>query len=233
MYVVFYGTDRGGVRDAATKYVEKNIPADATLTTIDAAEYQAGQVADALGATSLFGGTEWFLFDTPSSNDEFAEAVKGALKEMAESPNTFVVLEDKLLAAPKKAFAKHATEMTECAAEKTERFNSFALAEALAQKDKRKLWVLLQECKLEGMREEEIIGMLWWQLKALRLAKLTGSAAEAGMKDFPYNKAKRALTAFAPGEVEQLSQSLLELYHDGHAGVRELDLALEEWMLRV
>lgn len=233
MYSIFFGTDRNGVRDAATAYIEKQMPADATLTTIDAAEYQPGQIADALGASSLFGGSEWFVLDTPSGNEDMAAAVTDALAEMAESLNTFIILEGPLLAAAKKQYAKHAVETAEFTGEKAERFNSFALAESLAGKDKRRLWVLLQEAKLSSLREEEIIGMLWWQLKALRLAALTKTAAEAGMKDFPYNKAKRALSKFAPGEVERLSQSLLELYHDGHAGVRELDLALEQWVLRV
>jgi DNA polymerase III delta subunit len=233
MYVVFYGSDRNGVRDAATAYIEKEMPADATLTTIDAAEYQVGEVADALGACSLFGGSEWFVFDTPSANEEFAEAVQDTLAELTESGNTFVILEGPLLAAAKKVYGKYAAVSEEFSADKAERFNSFALAEALAGKDKRHLWVLLQEAKLSGQREEEIIGILWWQLKALRLAMKTKSAAEAGMKDFPYNKAKRALVKFQDGEVERLAQSLLEVYHDGHAGVREMDLALEEWVLRV
>lgn len=233
MYVVFFGTDRGGVRDAATAHIEAKMPADATLTTITATEYQLGQVADALGASSLFGGSEWFVFDTPADNSEFEEAVKESLAEMAESSNTFIILEGPLLAAAKKAYGKHADTLTEFSAEKAERYNAFALAEALAGKDKRRLWVLLQEARLNGLREEEIIGMLWWQLKALRLAALTSSAAEAGMKDFPYNKAKRALAKFTDGEVDRLSRSLLELYHDGHAGMRDMDVALEQWVLGV
>lgn len=233
MYVVFYGADRGGVRNAATAYIDKEMPKDATLTTLDAEVYQSGQVADALGACSLFGGNEWFVFDTPSVTEEFAEAVQSSLSELAASNNTFVILEGPLLAAAKKQYEKYAAESEEFLADKIERFNSFTLAEALAGKDKRHLWVLLQEAKLSGQREEEIIGMLWWQLKALRLAMKTKSASEAGMKDYPYNKAKRALAKFQDGEVERLSQSLLEVYHDGHAGVREMDLALEEWVLQI
>jgi hypothetical protein len=91
--------------------------------------------------------------------------------------------------------------------------------------------VLLQEARQSGLREEEIIGMLWWQLKSLRLALVTNSADEAGMKEFPYTKAKRALSTFAPGEVVLLSQSLLELYHAGHSGQSDMDVALEEWVL--
>jgi len=233
MYTVFYGTDRGGVRDAATAYIEKNMPADGTLTTIDAAEYQEGQLTDALGATSLFGGSEWFVLDTPSDNADMEAAVKESLAELAESPNTFVLIEGPLLAAAKKTYGKKSEVMEEFAADKAERFNTFGMAEALAGKDKRRLWVLLQEARLNGLREEEIIGMLWWQLKSLRLAALTGSAAEAGMKDFPYNKAKRSLAKFTDGEVERVSQSLLELYHDGHAGVRDIDVALEQWVLEL
>jgi hypothetical protein len=90
---------------------------------------------------------------------------------------------------------------------------------------------LLQDARAAGLREEEIIGMLWGQLKSLRLAAVTSSADEAGMKDFPYNKSKRALNTFAPGEVLTLSQSLLELYHAGHSGQRDMDIALEQWVL--
>lgn len=233
MYAVFFGKDRVGVRDAATSYIENNLPADGKLTTIEGRDFESGQLADALGATSLFGGSEWFTLDVPSSDADFNEAVLDSLVEMEESPNTFIILEDSLLAPAKKKYSKHTTEITEFKAEKDERFNVFAMAEALANRDKRKLWVLLQEARLNGMRDEEVVGILWWQLKSLRLAALTKSAAEAGMKDFPYNKSKRALVKFSEGEVDRLSQSLLELYHKGHAGLRDMDVALEQWVLEV
>ena len=231
MYTVFFGTDRTKVRDQATAYTQKNFPADGTLTTFDSQSFVSGQIADALGATSLFGGAEWFVLDTPSANPDFAEEVKTALKEMSESVNTFIILEEALLAPAKKSYGKFAVSMEEFTAQKNERFNTFAMAEALAQKDKRQLWVLLQDARKGGLREEEIIGMLWWQLKSLRLAAVTSSADEAGMKDFPYNKSKRALSKFALGEVTDLSQTLLELYHAGHSGQRDMDIALEEWVL--
>ena len=34
------------------------------------------------------------------------------------------------------------------------------------------------------------------------------------------------------GELETLSLQLLKLYHDGHAGKCDIDLALEEWVLK-
>ena len=52
------------------------------------------------------------------------------------------------------------------------------------------------------------------------------------MKDFPYNKAKRALSNFKSDDLEVLSASLLKVYHDGHGGMRDIDEGLEEWVLR-
>ena len=231
MLHIYYGTDRQKVRDAATDFCDAQMSPDGTLTTLDANSYAAGQIADALGASSLFGGEEWFVIDTPADNADFAEEVKNNLQEMSESGNTFLILEGALLAPAKKSYGKYATTVEEFTAAKDERFNTFAMADALASKDRRQLWVLLQEAKAAGSAPEELIGILWWQLKALRLAEVTSGASEAGMKDFPYNKAKRSLSKFAPGEVIKVSQSLLELYHDGHAGVRDIDLALEQWVL--
>ena len=230
MLQVFYGTDRTAVRDAAHKEYQKLglIP-----TVIEESTYVTGSVASAVGASSLFGGSECFLLDTPSGDDDFQAEVMGSLKELSESQNIFIVLESALLADPKKKYGKYASKVEEFTATKAERFNSFTLAEALAKKDKKNLWVLLQEANAAGLRPEEIIGMIWWQLKALRLAKLTRNAEEAGMKDYPYKKAKQSLSLFKEGEVDHLARTLLELYHDAHQGKRDMDLALEEWVLRV
>jgi hypothetical protein len=63
------------------------------------------------------------------------------------------------------------------------------------------------------------------------LVALTKSADEAGIKSYPYDKAKRALTLFKPKELENMSTNLLRVYHEGHGGVRDIDEGLEEWVL--
>lgn len=231
MYQVFFGNDRGSVRDAANRYLDSSMPADAQLVTIDTYNYQPGQLSDALGSTSLFGESQWFVLDTPSEIPEFQEEVAAALDALAESVNTFLILEGPLLAADKKRYTKHAASLEEFTAAKTERFNAFALADALAERDKRRLWVLMQEAKLNGQRPEDMVGILWWQLKVMRLAARTTSPDAAGMKPFPYNKAKRALGKYPGPQLTDTAVSLLNLYHAGHTGERDMDLALEEWVL--
>ena len=95
------------------------------------------------------------------------------------------------------------------------------------------MWLLLNDAKHAGISAEEIIGTLWWQLKSLRLVAQTSGADEAGLKPFVYKKAQQALGRYNESQLFTLSESLLRLYHDGHNGQTDIDLALERWVLTV
>lgn len=231
MLTVHYGTDTIAVREAAGAALAAAREAGAEVVVIDADSYQSGAVGDALGAASLFGGVTHYLLDTPSADVSFLAEVQGVLADLAESSLGFTVIEGPLTAAQKKPYAKHTADCIEHKAAAVERFNTFAMADSLARKDKRTLWLQLMQATAAGLAAEEVIGVLWWQLKSLKLAAVTQSAEAAGMKSFPYQKAKRALSAFKPGEVDALMERLLVVYHDGHAGMHDIDAALERWVL--
>jgi DNA polymerase III delta subunit len=232
MLHVYFGNDVTTVRGLALGAVETLVAASpARVSKLEASSYAPGVIANLLGSVSLFGEQELYLIDTPSDDPDFYAEVTEAAEAMGESSNQFVIIEGALLAPEKKKFAPYASTMEETKQGASSTFNVFALAEAVAKKDKKSLWVLLQEAKRNGSSAEEIIGILWWQLKTMRIAAITGSAAEADMKDFSYNKAKSALRNFGPGELETVSLNLLKIYHAGHGGVRDIDEGLEEWVL--
>lgn len=233
MLEVFFGNDVTRVRAAALARIDALKKSGVSIEQIDADSYEAGVLADAVGAQSLFGTDTAYLIDTPSTLSTFYEEVLTYVSVCAESPHVFIVIEDALLAPEKKKFAKHANVIEEYKKQGEERFNAFAMADSLAKRDKKTLWLQLQEAKAAGLSAEEIIGTLWWQLKTMRLAARTASAQEAELKDFPYNKAKRALSNFADGRIEQLSRELLEVYHQARAGKKDIDLSLEAWVLGV
>ncbi len=231
MFSVYFGTDTEAVRRALRKKSVTASEAGVVVTHIDGDTYTPGIFADAVGATSLFGEAMLFVVDVGSAKAECKTELIENLSALKESTHEFVVIESALLADEKKKYAKYADVMEEFKAPSAERYNVFALADSLAKRDKKTLWMQLMEVQALGIPAEETIGILWWQLKSLLLAAKTNSAAEAGMKDFVYQKAKRSLTAFKPGELEQLASSLLVVYHDGHAGMRDIDAALEKWVL--
>ena len=227
MLEVYFGNDTTEVRAAALR------AAGSSYTLIARESYEKGVIADAVESVSLFGGPEVFVLDTPSEQVDLALECEELLPDMATSLHTFVVIEKQLLAAPKKKFLKHTEMVEEFSKKAAERFNPFTLTEALLTKDKKNLWLLLQQARAAGLSNEELIGSLWWQLKTMRLVALTNSADEAGMKEYPYSKTKRSAGNFSPEDLFRLMSSLLTMYHEGHAGETDLEVALEQWCLGV
>lgn len=235
MLYVYTGNDMVSVRARAharlDAYVEQGIVPD----HVEAEECAAALLRDRIGAQSLFGAGEpqVTLLDMPSEQKEALDVILALAPELGESQNIFVLIDTKLLAPATKVLKEHATEFEVLANKETERFNVFALADALARRDKKSLWVLLMRAYAAGLSGEELTGTLLWQLKTMRLAARTKSAEEAGMKPFVYTKAKRGLAKFTNEELDERSCSLVSLYHDAHLGKRDMEMGLERWVLGV
>lgn len=233
MLYVYFGNDTPRVRQKAFDFSRTLSEGDAQVTALTAEQYEEGMITDVAEGVSLFGGGQIIIVDTLSEDQTAFASLLNLLPVMETSPHHFVMIEGVLNAAEKKKIAKHATSLEEITADKKERFNAFLLTEALLRKDKKSLWLLLTEAWREGLSNEEIIGILFWQVKILRLAQKTKSAEEAGQKPFVYSKAKQALSRFAHGDIDTISRELLSIYHDGHAGRVDTSVALEQWVLKL
>lgn len=233
MLYLFYGTDVTGARREAFTAMHELSGAGGEVRTITSEDFSESLLSDALGATSLFRTHEVVLIDTLSDDPEAYTVLLDFLPTLKESENVFCVIETKLNAKDRVLFEKNAKKMTESVLKATKEYNPFALSDALLERDKKTLWILLQEAWRRGTTNEEIIGTLFWQLKMLRLAEQTRSAEEAGQKPFVYEKAKRALKKFKDGELENISHDLLMLYHEGHTGKGDIALSLEHWVLTI
>lgn len=230
MLYVYHGNDVVNVRKKAHEFLRTYEEAGSGVREVSTETYSPGMLTDLAGAVSLFLGTEVTLIDTLSEDTGAFDSLREVIPLLAESQNIFVVIETTLSPGDKKLFTQYAAKIEETKGT-SETMNPFALADALTRRDKKSLWILLTEAWRNGLTTEAIIGTLYWQMKLLRLAERTKNATEAGQKDFPYNKAKRALGKFKKGEVDSLSRELLALYHEGHTGKRDIDLALERWVL--
>jgi len=230
MIHMYYGSDVIAARAKALTVLGES---DTTIERVEAESYTSPALLQVAESVSLFGDVNSYLIDSPSSNIELWNDVIRAIETLQASPSLFVIVDGALLAAQVKAINPYAARSELFTKGAQVSFNVFALAETLGQRDKKNLWILLSAAQRHGLSAEEIIGTLWWQLKSMRLAEITQSAAEAGMKDYPYNKAKRSLKHYKEGELEQLTESLLTVYHQGHGGERDIWVGLEEWVLGV
>jgi len=233
MLKVFYGSDQIKVRQQAHLALAEALTPQTELYRLEGDNYESGQLLLVCKAVSLFSSQAVYLLEAEPASEILYEDFLNQIEDLANSIHIFVVIAGDLLAADKKKIAKLASVMEEYKKVSGSSFNPFKMADALAVRDKKNLWLLLQEAKQNGLSAEEIIGTLWWQLKAIRLAAATKNFAEAGMKEYPYKKAKSALNTFNLRAVEEKSHALLKLYHEGHQGLRDLDLALEEWVLKL
>lgn len=233
MLRVFCGSDTLEVRKRALAFTETLTEGGVVPVRIESETYEAGMISQVLGNVSLFGEASVCLLDTPSLDATMLDEEMKLLPALAASVHQFIIIETAPLAAYKKVLEENAQQFEEIKNAPLTLRNPFVMADALATRDKKTLWIQLQHLSQAGLRAEEIVGTLWWQLKSMRIAALASSAAEAGMKDFTYNKAKRALSKYSLEEIETLSHDLLMLYHDGHAGRGDMTLMLERWVLKV
>lgn len=230
MIHAFLGDDPVAVRNRAHAVLDK---AGSEVVRVTIESYTPGVFEELAQSQSLWGVAPAVALDYLDEDAAVLEALLESLELLSESDRLFVLMGNAPKADFKKALTGAKVELNLVPAQKEgERFNTFALADVLARKDKKTLWLLLSRASRAGIESEEIAGVLFWQMKALRLAKETKSAKEAGMKDFPYNKAKGALKYWKDGELEEVSSALLHAYHDGHKDVA-MDLALERLVLSI
>ncbi|MBI2474479.1 MAG: hypothetical protein HYV68_02140 [Candidatus Taylorbacteria bacterium] len=234
MLYLIYGNDWQKARAKAREILDalrKKKP-DAALVALEEGGLSDEKLDELCGSQGLFERKFIVMSDRISGDVSYAEILENKLPAIAASENVFIFLEDAPKASLLKAFEKYAAKVQEFKKlEKKERFNSFALADALGERNKEKLWVLYQMAMSEGLTAEELHGTLFWQIKTLRAASRAKSAAEAGLKPFVWSKAKRFLSKWQPEDLSKVSGQLVALYHDSRRGEHEMETGLEKWIL--
>lgn len=246
MLYVFHGTDIGQSRGKAHTLVDslRTKRPDAAYEQVNADNWNTSLIESHLGGQGLFSNKYIVFFDRVTENEDAKDGLLEFLEPMNESPNIFIVLEGRLDAELKKAVAKHAERavVSDKAAENRVAagggagtggradFNIFALADAVGSRDSLKAWTIYRQAVLNGLESESILGTLFWQVKSMALAREAPSAA-GGLSPFVFSKAKRAAGNYSEAELKDLMGRLITMYHDGHRGALDLELAAERMML--
>jgi DNA polymerase III delta subunit len=236
MLYVFLGDDRQkNVSDMHRLKSEilKDIP-DLDEYYLEGGETGVSEVQFFLQGTDLFSKKRLVVLDNFSGNIEPWNFLLENAKEYKNSEHIFIVLDEIVDPLVTKTFTTHA-EKVSVARQPLERelFTIFSLADAVASRNKKQAWIEYQKAVLSGKSAEEIHGTLFWQIKALMLASKSKTANEAGMKPYPFSKAQQASKKFSQDELTNKLETLLEVYHESRMGKRNLDLALEEFVLKV
>ena len=209
---------------------------DALFYRITSQSFEEQPLEFLVAGQGLFESKYIVFYDNLFESKEIKEKVVDALEEIAASENVFIFLEKELDKKTLTKFQKHATKIQNFEETKKKEkvaFNPFGISDALVSRDKKRLWMLLLEAKKKGSAAEEIHGIIWWQVKSLKLAIDSKDAAESGLSPFVFSKAKAGVKNFDEKELATLAHELVTMYHDAHRGTVDLWNEMEKLVLKV
>ncbi len=205
MLYLYTGTDREKARTAMKAEMKKH-GKDAAIVRISDA-HSIADLQSALGGRGMFDTSRVVILDSVLMNEAMHDIAIEALSHMRDSEDVFFMFEEKPNAATRRILEKHAEQSQKFdAAKKPEDNAIFALKSALAQADKKKLWIGIERELIAGKSPEAVHGFLFWAAKSMVL--------QGG--------GKRA---------RELVASLAALPHEARRTGEELDYALERFVL--
>src|SRR3989338_2231689 len=218
MLYLIYGNDFEKARGKARELIadlQKRKP-NAEVFRLEDEMVSAGKLDELSGGQGLFERKYIVFADNVFRSEEAKEIVLGKLKELAESENIFIFLEDELNKTDLKELEKFAEKVQKFSnlLKKGKPFNVFSLTEMLGRRDKRGLWILYKKALAQGLAPEEIHGVLFWQIKAMLAAVLVKSAEETGFKSFVFQKLRAFAKNYSVPELKNLSAKMVAVYHN-------------------
>ncbi len=224
MITVITGSNGAALRLEAEKEIRVLRKKDVEVLSLSDVSATVDTVSPYLGEGDLFGKRYAVILDRTFSGSGFKDFFFANLKQFAHSSNTFVVLEEKILADDSAAIEKCGGKLVVLKSAKAPfrtQGNIFALADALGERDKKKLWVLFEQAVRRGETPEAIAGTLFWQLKSMLLV-VRGDGSS--LSPFVASKAGRFVKNYSKEEIEHVAYALVREYHEARRsglGLRE------------
>lgn len=245
MIYLFYGQDIKSAKDKANLTIKSLLGRrkDATLVKISDETITDERMAELLSAQALFVNKFIVYLSGAFSVEDNKALISKRIKDIAESDNIFVIAEEKIDAKTLEKIKKNSAKIQEfkksekrptkkeLLAQRGEKIDFFEFSDALGERNKRKLWGLYQDALFEDVPAEEVHGIFFWQIKSMLLAKKCKTADDAGMKSFPFTKARGFAQNFTKEELENTLSNLVEMYHESHRGNADMYIELEKFIL--
>jgi DNA polymerase III delta subunit len=235
MIYLIYGNDKQKViaksGDLVMALREKK--PDAVFTRLNAEQFSAELVRELCAARGLFEAKQIVHLAWVGERKEQKEILLDTAGDMAKSEHIFIISEGVLDAKSKKALEAKAEKVQVYSSEKekTAEFPIFSLADAFSRKDKKSMWVLYTKAKRAGVEDEQMHGIVLWQIKALILAKKTKTPQEAGLNPYVFSKASAAAKQWTDDELQNTYFRAVSMYHNARRGLFSFEHGFERYLL--
>ncbi len=230
MLKFFIGTDGGAAKSAASALAKGT-----EVVRFGEGGEPFSNVLGFLEQRGMFATKLTLILDHPLDDTDGEGLVEGHVKDFSDADADVIIIEDSLPAALKKKIPTNAEIKSfdlPLAPEPEPPPSVFALTDAFTAGDRKRAWVTYRTLVESGVEPEEVHGALAWSVRGMVLAAKTKSAVEAGMKDYPYRKAKSAVQKIGLPKAEALSAELVALYHNSRMGRGDLEDLVEIFLLK-
>ena len=230
MIYVFSGNDTTKKLSARDSIV-KSFP-DREVFFVSEENFEPEQFQNFLSGGDLFSKEYVVVLDCLVASDSGGDVLDKS-EAMADSKTVFIILEPGLLKAPSEILKNQAIEFKnfDLPKGKDEKFNIFSITDSFGMRDKKNTWVLMQKALMAGVSSEEILNILIWQAKNLLAVSGSKNASDTGLAPFVYNKSKSYSRNYKAEELQEISRSLVSMFHESHLGL-DLRPNLEKFLLK-
>lgn len=236
MLYLFYGTDTNASREKVRTLTERLRESGGFFERVTADTFEKDALLSRIEESGLFAGDIITVLDGVCTNKDAEEALAETAKDLALSPNAFVVIEEKISKkiadACKEAGAYIAVSNGKEKKKEWGDTSIFSFADAYARGDRKSAWALFFTLRENGARDEEIIGTLFWRLKTMLLAKTAKSADEAGLKPFAFTTARRLAEKYTREDIQKKMDDIVALQYEARRASGDVGIALERLILR-
>jgi DNA polymerase III delta subunit len=238
MIYLLHGTDTKKAREKLHTLLDSMFAKkpDASFVRVDNENFDDSRLEEFIRGQGLFESKYIVVFDNVFTNKDAKETVLKILKEISSSKNIFIFLEEKLNKTELLKLQKYSEKVQEFSTKDIpvkKKFDIFSITDAFGKRNAKNLWTLYQKAKLNNISDEEIHGILFWQVKSMLLAQSASNPEETGLNPFVFRKSTDFLKNYTSDELIELSSSLVSLYHDARGGMHELGTALERFILSI
>lgn len=237
MIYLFVGTDRTKLKKslfALRDSLLKKKP-NASFFSLDRDNWQESRFEEYLNLGGLFNHAHIVYLDNLLGDKDSLSIIEKAKKEIASSPNIFLILEQEMKKKDLDSWKKISASFVEAhiVSNKKEEFNVFSLTEELGRRNKTKLWTLFNEAIIREIPAENLIGVLIWQLRVILISSRSKNPSDSGLSPYVYNKAVAFSRNFKENEVRSMLIELVSIYHNARMSGPDLKKALEHFLLKI
>jgi DNA polymerase III delta subunit len=218
---------------------------DATVFKVNSENFDCDGFGEFIGGQSLFTKKYIISLSRVFEDSDLKDFLNDRIKEISESDNIFIFTEEKLDAKTLKKIEKYSVKVQKFESKndikktsngfignKSRPDNNFDLADALGERNVKKLWTLYVD-RVKKVRAEELHGILWWQIKSMIIARNSSSPADSGLKPFVYSKSRRFSENFPNSDLNLIAEKLIEVVHESRRGEPGLETRLEKLILEI